>query len=203
MDYKRPAFAALSIVLLVGCATSRTIPEGTDGTWKARRPGGGDRVRIDLRYRGDSGVLNAREYLALGSIAGLDEEAFHSSAEPLYAELERGAGKFILTGKRARRPHGTFVFEPSAEFRAILARLGAVSTADGELLRLALTYLPLEYAREIAEIGWPDLGADGLYRLRTYGVSASYVEAMRRLDNPPDADDLIRLHINGVPAGDV
>ena len=115
---------------IVACAGLEPIPEGVDGVWKARRPGGGDQVRLDL-YLGAGGLretVHRRLWFDLDELDGLSASAFRGS-EPFTFRLERDAGTFLFEGISQRRPRGSFRFEPSEKYQSRIAHLGVTGIA--------------------------------------------------------------------------
>ena len=192
-------------VATVSCAGLEPLPEDVDGVWKARRPGGGEHIRLDL-YRGPVGhreTPRTRLVFHVGEIEGLDEKAFRRSNEPLVFRLERDAGTLVFEGARERRPTGSFRFERSAEFAERMNSLGLRGVDDEPLIRFAIYGVSTDLLESLAAAGVSGRDADDLLRLHYYDLSPDWIAAMSRLAGPPDFEELIALRNRGVGARQV
>lgn len=201
MAANRYAWALVFVVCLAlgACAGLEPLPEGVDGEWKARRPGSGDEIRLDL-YLGPMGsrdTVNRRMWLDLGELTGLDESAFRGS-EPFTFRLERDAGTFHFEGVTQRRPRGSFRFEASAEYLDRIAQIGVTEVEQDVLLLLALHGVSEGLVEALLAGGYRDTDGDALLRLEFYGLRPDWIASMSRLAGPPSFDELISLRRSGV-----
>lgn len=201
MIRNRWGWALVPVVCLgIGaCAGLEPLPEGVDGVWKARRPGGRNEIRLDL-YLGPMGLRDTdhrRMWLDLGELAGLDESAFRGS-QPFTFRLERDAGTFHFEGIAQRRPRGGFHFEPSAGYLDRIAQIGVTEIEQDLLLLLALHGVSEGLVDALLAGGYRDTDAKNLLRLESYGLRPSWIASMSRLAGPPSFRELIKLRRYGV-----
>jgi len=190
-------------LVLAGCAGLEPLPDGVDGVWEARRPGGGDQIRLDM-FMGPKGLRSTEHrhmWFDLGEVEGLDPTAFRGS-EPLVVRLERDAGTFVLEGTTRRRPRGSFRFEPSNEYLERIAQIGVTDVDRDLLLLLALHGVSEDLVDALLAGGYRDTDAKNLLRLDSYGVRGDWIVSMSQLHGPPSFRDLIRLSRYGVGAHD-
>lgn len=192
-------------LVLAGCVGLEQVPDGADGMWTARRPGGGERVRLDL-YRGPVGhreTERLRLFLDLGEVEGLDAGAFRDDASALSFRIERPAGTLVFEGRHRRRPAGSFRLEPSPSFVARLAQLGLTSLGRDRLVDLAIQGMSLDLVESLRDAGYVGGDADDLLRLQDYGLTPEWIAAMARLGRPTTVEDLLTLRRHGIGPLDV
>lgn len=199
---RKPRSWALLLALCAaagGCASLEPLPEGVDGVWEARRPGGGDEVRLDM-YLGPMGRRTTEHrhlWFDVGEVEGLDGSAFHGSG-PLTFTLTRDAGTFRFDGAKKRRPRGSFTFEPSAEYLERVAEIGVEEIDRDVLLMLALHGVSEGLVEALLRGGYHDTDAQSLFRLEANRLRPDWVLGMSRLAGPPSFEELIRLRSYGV-----
>jgi len=189
---------------LGACAGLEALPEGVDGVWKARRPGGGDQVRLDI-FMGPMGLRSTEQrhmWFDLGELEGLDASAFRGS-EPLTFRLDRDAGTFHFEGTSRRRPRGSFRFEASTAYLDRLAQLGVTEIAPNLLVLQALYGVSGGLVEALLAGGYRDTDAENLLKLEYYGLRPDWIASMSRLKGPPSFRELIQLHRYGVGSREV
>ena len=191
--------AACAGLVLGACAELEPLPADVDGVWKARRPGGGKSIRLDM-YQGPMGRRGTEHVhlrVAVGEIDGLDEDAFRGT-EPLEFRLERDPGVFVFEGARQRRPRGSFVFEPSPDFVRRIEQLGVSEIGNERLMKLAFHGVSAELIEALLTSGYRDSDPDDFVRLHSYGLRPEWIVSMSRLAGPPRFGELISLRNYGI-----
>ena len=187
----------LTAVCLTLLACGRgPLPEDADGYWQARRPGGGDQIRLDLEQPPERHGHRHRHQLFfdLDEIPGLGEAEFKRSDVPLSFTWVRDAGTFHFDGTRRRRPFGSFRFVPSAEFQQRLDQM----EIGGDALALAMRGVSLALLDQLIEAGYRIDDAGDLISLSRLGMDEEWLLAANQLKPLPTMDGLIQLARYGV-----
>ena len=169
------------------------------GIWRIEPTGSNETATLTLRY--PPSASNSSRPTALADL-GLGTEALGGHQHPLGFELRREAGTFVCQGIAENgRGNGTFRFRPDSGYANAMAESGIPPLTLRQHIVAGLFDISSGFVKTIIATGPPDVTFAQLTALSVFNITPEDVRTLYAIFPAADFDDIRALAMTGVTAG--
>lgn len=189
---------ALVILGVMATATLLAFADDWDAQWRITPSLSVNKVHLTLRHSDTFGNSVQSRDVPLNKFRGLSLSML-ASPGPAKFEYVADAGRLICEGRfLVGTGSGSYTFVADRGFVTALQQMGYDTPDDDQLLSMLMMDIDRDFAREIRDSGLRASSGD-LIRLRIHGVTLNYVREARQAGYQNlTAEDYAQLRIHGV-----